>query len=101
MRDDGCGPARSERRVEHGRLAAEVRHAACDLAQVLVTPRQGPYVRLPGKKISVGVGVGIAGRKDGERLEVTRGKVYRRRDVVGVRDVHVSAREGVFLRMQV
>jgi len=41
------------------------------------------------------------GRKEDRRLEVAGNKVCGRRDVVGVRDVHVSAREGVFLRVRV
>jgi hypothetical protein len=39
--------------------------------------------------------------QDDERLEVAGIKVYQRRDVVSVRDVHVATSEGVSLRVQV
>ncbi len=42
----------------------------------------------------------MGGKWDG-RLEVAGDKVCGRRDVLGVRDVHASAREGVFLRVRV
>jgi hypothetical protein len=41
--------------------------------------------------------MGKRGEEDG-RLEVARDEVCGRRDVVGVRDMYVTAREWVFLR---
>ena len=41
------------------------------------------------------------GRKRDRRLEAAMDKVCRRRDVIGVGNMHVSAREGVFLRMRI
>lgn len=77
--DDGRGSARRERGVHLMRLTAEVRHATRDLAREFVGPRQRPHVR--------------------SRLEIPGCEVYRRRDVVGVRDVHVAPRQGVCLRV--
>jgi hypothetical protein len=42
---------------------------------------------------------GGRGRSEDGRLEIPGCEVYRRRDVVGVRDVHVAPRQGVCLRV--
>ena len=97
MRDDGSWPVRSERGVQHGWLAAVVRHAARDLAQTLVSPHQGAHVRHTGKTKIVCCENRLDERERDGRLEVAGYEVCRCRDVVGIRDVCVSTREGIFL----
>lgn len=45
--------------------------------------------------------MGEHGKEDDGRFEEARDEINRRRNVARVRDVHMSAREGVFLCMRV
>jgi hypothetical protein len=91
---------RCEAGVQYARLPAEVRHAACDLTRKLIPPDEGLHVRLP-KINSVRVLDPRTWSEGDGRLKIARVKVCGRRDVVGVRDVHMATSEGVWLGVRV